>query len=733
MPSAKLQEMINAVLSHSGDGTNESLIIPSHLTQMKTFGIRQGVELYPEFDDQLRTRLEFIKKLWKSNKLDIYLDRLWDILICRGSLLLYLRPTDSPGNYRIQHYYGGPGQDRQYKCYYDALGNLEEVVIVYPYEVRSLLDLPGTKRWVKLQINKDFIYQSEHEIRPDFTPASNAVGVVVLQNSLGFIPCIDVLNYPLEDGRGVDDFSALDKQICRHDDMSKAVADNMEFFGNPMLITTRTSQEVLEANPSSSGLRVFRPSLSSFGTFIGGDNPATRVDDPRMRAAMGGLKVKKIIGGVEADERFGFIHPDPVSSDHRNYLTEYRETLRTALGGVDELGFAAGATAFEIKSLYGRAAATAMKKCRALYTHGLCELFEMAIFAEEELFRSHLAFLIKKPVEQINDQLIADLFQKQQIPPQTMGLMPLGDRQVRWRWTGPVFEDSPKDILDRSIVGRNLQEMGVKTSEILRFIYPDRTDREINNLTAGGFAYRYLTNISGAIQQFLGLWGQLLQMPDPQTGGSLGQRLDLVPLIEQALQSLANELIRNNEYGTADPGDDFGKSASFAPASVSAGGTLSGATPNAPTSSAADAGVPASQLSPGGVSTASGGIYVPGIGSVAPIFSDYGYAVPATVPGSDRTISGAISSGLAPGAANSISGGPGSGNVTPERFAALPKPGSTVNVSWNQSGYPTSVGLPNGINPGSRYLSSGLSADGPANGPANDGTSGTRRLRRRRS
>ena len=48
-------------------------------------------------------------------------------------------------------------------------------------------------------------------------------------------------------------------------------------------------------------------------------------------------------------------------------------------------------TAYEIKTLYGRVAATAEKKTRALFTYGLARLFGMMIKHEEYLFEESFA------------------------------------------------------------------------------------------------------------------------------------------------------------------------------------------------------------------------------------------------------------------------------------------------------------------------------------------------------
>ena len=54
---------------------------------------------------------------------------------------------------------------------------------------------------------------------------------------------------------------------------------------------------------------------------------------------------------------------------------------------------------YEIKTLYGRVAATAEKKARALFTYGLCKLFSLMIKHEERMFDESFAVAmgLKKP------------------------------------------------------------------------------------------------------------------------------------------------------------------------------------------------------------------------------------------------------------------------------------------------------------------------------------------------
>ena len=43
-----LDSMIKSVINRDGQGTADTMLISAHLSQMKMFGIRQGVEFYPD-------------------------------------------------------------------------------------------------------------------------------------------------------------------------------------------------------------------------------------------------------------------------------------------------------------------------------------------------------------------------------------------------------------------------------------------------------------------------------------------------------------------------------------------------------------------------------------------------------------------------------------------------------------------------------------------------------------
>ena len=60
---------------------------------------------------------------------------------------------------------------------------------------------------------------------------------------------------------------------------------------------------------------------------------------------------------------------------------------------MDEIGISAGATATEIKSVIGRAQATALRKNKSFLTYGFNQLLEMMLYHQEQLFDESFIFV----------------------------------------------------------------------------------------------------------------------------------------------------------------------------------------------------------------------------------------------------------------------------------------------------------------------------------------------------
>ena len=95
-----------------------------------------------------------------------------------------------------------------------------------------------------------------------------------------------------------------------------------------------------------------------------------------------------------------------------------------------------------------------------------------------------------------------------EMPPGVTGLIPDGSTKVSWRWEGQVFEESTDDILNNSIVVRNLQELGVDSIEALKYLFPGKTDEERAAMLSG-YPFRMVQQTQQSINSFIGLLGSI--------------------------------------------------------------------------------------------------------------------------------------------------------------------------------------------------------------------------------
>ena len=111
-----IEAMIKAVVEKDPSATADTMLISAHLSQMKMFGIRQGVEFFPKQDNFGTQRFDFIQQVIKFNKLDARLDSIWDRFLALGKGLFYIRPTEK--TYRLYWF------DRDsYRTYYTPEGD----------------------------------------------------------------------------------------------------------------------------------------------------------------------------------------------------------------------------------------------------------------------------------------------------------------------------------------------------------------------------------------------------------------------------------------------------------------------------------------------------------------------------------------------------------------------------------------------------------------------------------
>lgn len=569
---ATIDQILEAVYArkYNQNVGGSTLIVHNHLAQMIMFGVRQGIEVFPDQDDDFDSRKKFLDNIWKQNKVGIYLDEIWRRHLGKGQVLFYLRPTKE-GSYKFYFF------DRdEFRDYYNLDGELNEVVIRYSYKERG--NYQNQTKWIKLTITSETITQTYSDSPPNFeqdSQSSFSTNVKTTKNTLGFIPCVVAKNNPSKPGEpGVGEFVQLASQIEKHDKQVAGIDDNLDFFGNPSLVTTRSIKEVIEALGYEDTRR--SRTMSSASGFYGSTTPSSVNQDPtgyRNSVSSGQGKVKKVIGNVQGDERFGYIAPDPISPDHVRHVQDNREAIHYALGGIDERGISSNATAYANKSVYGRVNATAAKKCEAIYTYGICKLFEMAIAAEEDLFRLSLAAALNKfdketgqpDISTITNEFIAGLLDKNKIPANVFGLspvgrvkgqlQPIGSREIKWRHKGEVFEPDANDIQRATIAARNYQELGVRSLEALRTVFPNKTEKELEAMLSGGYPFRYMSAVASSTGQMLQLYGQMGQLPNSDNSAPLALEIPLIPLINRSIQTLYQELDYSPELTPVQPGD----------------------------------------------------------------------------------------------------------------------------------------------------------------------------------
>jgi len=575
----RFNEILEASRTQDRSSQSATMVVLSHLQQMTLLMMKKGLTFFCE-QDTYRSRTRFLEDVIRLNRLDIRFPSIIRNFLIDGCGLFYFRP-DPKLKYQIYFF-----NKNQYRVYHDVNGEVEEVIIIYSYKVKNAnLGLPSNaygqnKRYVRLSLTADEIteVETDTELSFDLEPGAILSPAKKRPNTLGFVPAVEVLNKPNASGtEGEGEFDPFMEQIVLHDQLTRNIAKNIEFFGNPTLISSRPRSDLVEANDSQS---TFRPTISSQSGFAGVDSPSTRVSEP-FGAGMGsGLRVPRIIANVEPSDRVGYMTPDPVNGDMNRYTLLLREEIRTALGGVDEISISAGATATEIKGLMGRAQATALRKNKSFLTYGFNRLLEMMIYHQEQIFRESflLASGMKEPTppkeetpESIEkykisvlkfetklDEAIKKAVAENKVPRGVVGLPEDGDREVSYRYQGDVYEDTSYDVLQKSMVVRNMQELGVDSLEAMKYLFPDKTDSEIAEMLKG-FPFRMIQQTQSAMQQFLVLLSQMLQSPHPLAPNqplAADPRLNITPLLYRTFDHLAEELTYSGSYEPADPSFD---------------------------------------------------------------------------------------------------------------------------------------------------------------------------------
>jgi hypothetical protein len=595
---SSFNQILTAAKERRGDLSVDTMIVSSHLAQMRMFMLRRGIEFYAE-QDSFGYRKEFVARVCEHNMLDMKLDSIVDYFLCDGQGLFYFRPSGD--DYQLLYF-----PKENYRAYRDQNNELSSVVLIYSFNVQEPMGMDmypdqgnrgGKKKYIRLKVFKDRIEQTVSDEKIDFETSMGGPVMTMpgktetLTNSLGFIPAVEVFNHMdcTGEATGNGEFEWLSNQIMYHDELVKNVRKNLKFFGNPTLISSRPKHDIIESGDGGEG---FRPTISSQAGFSAMGRASTRVSEPFGGASAldGQIKVPRVIANLEPTDRISYLTPDSVSGDQNMYIKQYRSEIRLALGGVDDIDFGTASTAYEIKTLYGRVASTAEKKARALFTYGLCRLFSLMIQHEERMFGESFAAaigLVKPDIplpedfetpelyEQANEAFMSAyvLYEQKKadsiratletgdMPEGVTGLIPDGSTKVSWRWMGEVFEESSDEILQNSIVVRNLQEAGVGSIEALKYLFPNKTEEERAAMMSG-FPFRIVQQTQQSINSFIGLLGSLYQLPHPQTPDmplASDPNLDITGFLYRSLEYLRKELSYSGKYKPSSSDADTSK------------------------------------------------------------------------------------------------------------------------------------------------------------------------------
>jgi hypothetical protein len=567
---------------------------------MREWGVRGGNIEHRPIQDPTGDRFKFLTKLRQHNQLKQRYDHIMDHLVCRGEVLWYFSPDlENLGMYRIEFFSGGQNHpDPQFKIFYKPGGrDLEKVVIRYSYDDQSTGTYIKQQRWVLITITQDWISQTESLNKPQFDWQGMSAGSYAnyspsgnLQNNKRYdnpfkpyFPVVVSRNNARQLGQqGSDDFYWIQSLIETHEGLVIKAHKNLRMFANPILVTTRSAQEVMSQVGSAAG-NTWASANRYYdlgGTAYSGSTNTADVPSWGMQRSPFGMSTTNssegsldtIFGNVGDSERFAFIQADAVSGDQNLWIRQERELIHWILGGVDPLaGISSGATFGEVKTLFGRVQNTADKRADALFGDtGLAKVYERIFWREEQLFKNWLfatltaaypkEFKGLNSSQQLSDELCQRIWQLSQdgaiaLPDNTVGMLPTGDREVMWRYTREVFQNTTREELDRSIAARNEREDGLSQEWVLRKQYPNLTDQEIRNAMSG-FSPRVVQNAAVGIQSTLQLFQQFMQIPDPEDPKRpWAIRLGLPKLLEQSMLTLQREMA----YGTPvyEPAEDI--------------------------------------------------------------------------------------------------------------------------------------------------------------------------------
>lgn len=573
--NTKLNAIIESAIEGKkieGDETRTT-VVNLHLAQIREYGARGGHILFRPIQDEKNIRRDFVNNLIKTNYLKKKITTALNRLVGRGEILWCLFPFED--SYKIDYFTGGKYNPfPEYWIMYEGIKPFKEIScacvllqenlnldiedylqdkqVTRNYNtgsfITSYLLFIDKSSYHLFQVGKapeslqevQMYYESLYKKKESNKISNEYQKIDHTFEDFPFVVCKNI--YIKSDLPGVDDFNPHADLIEHLNGIQEKMGLNLETFSSPTLVTSKDSTVLDELNTPP----------ETFASITGFRNSKPKKHEKA---------IPRMVFGIRDEDRFGYVQsPDVVSGDHNLYIRQNRELIHWCLGGVDPLGISANATFGEIKSLFGRLENTAKEKTDSLLgENGLSKLFELAILNEEKKAKIQITRFVLNQYfqgskiaesllrEQITDDLFKALFEHltKDLKIKLVGLPPLGNTEISWSYTRPVFLDTTRESLDKSIIFRNEREDGITQEISLSKLYPEMSDDALRQAMSG-FSPRVVNSLVAAINQCIGLYQALLQFPSPEDPKiPWAVSLDLYQVIEQGILSLKNELSYN--------------------------------------------------------------------------------------------------------------------------------------------------------------------------------------------
>ena len=194
----RFRRILEAARKKDGGSNTDTMIVNSHLSQMKLFMLRQGLEFFPA-QDTFGFRKQFVTQLIDENEIDTRLEGICDDFLIDGKGLFYFRPGRD--TYRIRGV-----SSENYRAYYDTVGQREEDKLISSFTVREAMQatIATSDPDAPLRTGNTRVLTAEVEAtitteKPSFDAGAQSLSFAVnktrtLTNSLGFVPAIEAFN-----------------------------------------------------------------------------------------------------------------------------------------------------------------------------------------------------------------------------------------------------------------------------------------------------------------------------------------------------------------------------------------------------------------------------------------------------------------------------------------------------------------------------------------------------------